>query len=850
MRVTGERDTSAGGAVNPAGSSGVDPGDARDSGEFVAQLRRLKAGAGLSFRDIERRARQQGHSLPMSTVASALNRDTLPHGELTAVLLRALDLPEDEVARWLEVRRAMAEGAPAVRSGGGSVGAPCLLPPAQLPLVGRDEEIRVAGGFLKAAGGEAQSLIITGPAGVGKTSLAVYLGHRFIGEFPDGQLYADLGGFGTAPVHPRQILAVFLRALGVPGSTIPRDLEERVAMYRTLLARRRVLVVLDNVATSRAARCLLPNGLACRSVLTSRSMLADSGGTRLRLPHLRPADAVALLGHMAGGGRTAREAAVADRIVQECGCLPLAVWVIGARLASRPHMPLEDMARALADERSKLDEFTVGDVALRASIELSYQHLGASARRVLRLMSLCGGADLASWAVAALLDTDLAGAGLPLDQLLELHLVEVRATPGGGARYRMHDMVAAFAREAARREETEEDRERALDRVLSAALQLAQSADVELSADFRGITRHHHPPRWTLPGEDTRRLLSDPLRWFDEEAEFLGRTVERMLPADATLAGSLAVSLTTFFQIRGHFDEWRHLQQRALAEAVAAGDRRTAVKLHRSLGELATIVDRYPEAVEHFRQALEPPEPAEPDYTASAMAGLAYVYRLVGQQSRALSCFERAAELARSADNVNCLTYALNGSGVICYERGDLAQAERLYGESRRLSRLVGYRPGESLALRSLGHVHRARGDIESAARCYAQAESLSVSVGDRLSATHARCWSGDALVRLGRPAEGRRLLAECLHVYRECANAWGEAATLLNLGNAQLAAGRPHIALRRASAAADIWRRLNAFYWLAQALDLMATAADLSGAGADAVRARAEAGSARSRLV
>jgi tetratricopeptide (TPR) repeat protein len=828
---------------------GVNPGDAHSSSEFVAQLRRLKSRTGLSFRDIERRARQRGYSLPMSTVASALNRDTLPHGELIGMLLRTLDLPEGEVARWLEVRQSLAEGPPARESESRSLTAPCLLPPAQLPLVGRDEEIHVAGRSLKVADNASQCLIITGPAGVGKTSLAVYVGHRLISEFPDGQLYADLGGFGTTPVDAWKVLAVFLRALGMRNSTIPRDIGERVGLYRTLLAQRRVLVIMDNVADSRMARDLLPNGLECRAVVTSRSTLADISGTRLQLPHLRPDDAVTLLSHMAGSSRTAKGRAAANQIVKECGCLPLAVWVIGARLAARPHMALGDMARALADERRKLNELTVGDVAVRASIELSYRHLGASAQRVLRLMSLCGSTDLSAWVVAALLDTDLARAELLLDQLLELHLVEVRSTSSGRTRYQMHDMVAAFAREAAHQEDSDDHRERALDRVLSTALQLAQTADIQLSADFHGITRHHQPPHWTLPGDDARRLLSPPLSWFDEEAEFLGWLIERLINTNATLAGCVAVSMTTFLQIRSHFDEWRRLQETALAKAIANGDRRTAVKLHRSLGELATIVDRYPEAIEHFQRALNPPEPEEPDYTASATAGLAYVYRLIGQQSRALTYFERAAELARSADNANCLTYAINGSGAIYFERGDLAEAERLFEESLRLSRLIGYQPGESLALRSLGHVHRARGDSASAARCFAQSEIVSLSVGDRLAATHARCWLGDAQVRLGQPAAGRRLLAECLHVYRECANEWGEAATLLNIGNAQLAAGRPRIACLRATAAAAIWRRLNAFYWLAQALDQAAAAADLLGNSADAERARTEARLVRSQL-
>ncbi|MFI6639094.1 NB-ARC domain-containing protein [Streptomyces sp. NPDC050504] len=424
----------------------VDPRDIRHRDEFVAQLRRLKSRTGLSYRDIERHARRRGHILPLSTVYSALNRGTLPHVDLLAALLLAFDLPEGEVARWLGAHRTLTEE-PGTAAPCGSTGAPCLLPPIPLPLIGRDGEVDAAAASLLEPNRAPRCLVIAGPAGVGKTALAVHLGHRLIDDFPDGQLYADLGGFHESAVDPKSVLSLFLRALGAHPSTVPRGMDGRVALYRTLLSRRRVLVVLDNVAESHTVRALLPNGLECRAVVTTRATLADLCGSHLSLAPLGPDDATALLGRAAGIGRVTGEEAAADEIAALCGNLPLALCVAGARLAARPHMRLRDMARALSDEDRRLDELTVGDIAVRRRIALSYRFLTTSGRRALRLMSMCGDAEFTGRATAALFDVGRAEADLLLDQLLELHLIEARTAPGGGTRFHVSPLVAAFARE-------------------------------------------------------------------------------------------------------------------------------------------------------------------------------------------------------------------------------------------------------------------------------------------------------------------------------------------------------------------------------------------------------------------
>ncbi|MFD8799293.1 AfsR/SARP family transcriptional regulator [Streptomyces atroolivaceus] len=720
---------------------------------------------------------------------------------------------------------------------------PRLLPP-DLPLyVGRESELTEAQQVF--AGETAPgpvTLLVTGPAGVGKTAFAVRTAHGLASRFTDGQLHADLRGFGDEPAEPYTVLGTFLRALGVSGGSVPGELADRVHLYRTLLAQRRVLVVLDNAADARQLRDLMPSGGHCAALITSRATLAEISGRRITLGVLSSTTGLALLREMLGPRRTAAEPDAARSIVETCGGLPLAVWVAGARLAARPHWPLSKVARALADEQRRLDELAVGHIAVRASLGLTYQGMSEAAQSALRTLALLPGPAFAAWALAALLDVGLDEAEAVLDDLVEVHLVQAGTARATGIRYQLHDLVLLFARERAEQSLSFQDRAAASARLLGASLHLTDLAADTLSVDFQGIPQKDLVS-WRLSVADTGSLLADPQAWFDDERQFLVGVVEQALDRGETApAAGLATALTAFFQVGSYFDDWERLQSRALKATRSDGDDHSASKLHRCLGELTTILDRYPEALHHFEQALLLAEGQEPTYRASATAGLAYVHRLLGEYDSAVRHFEAAVQLAGSAGNVNCLVYATNGLGVIDLEQGRVDAAVSRFTECLRVSRLAGYLPGEAQALRCLGQSHRARGAYREAADAYRQAAVISEQLGDHLTATHATCWLGDVLARLGEHREGRRLLAKSLWAYRGFGNLWGEAATLYALAEAHLAVDRPAHARRRAEAAVGLWRRIGSSTWLAVGLDTLAEAHDLAGDHASALCAREEA--------
>jgi DNA-binding SARP family transcriptional activator len=344
---------------------------------------------------------------------------------------------------------------------------PRQLPPRPRALIGRKQAIdyfaEVMTGGADRTPGQPAICLMTGKAGVGKTALAVHLGHVLSERFPDGQLYADLGGADPGPVDPHTILARFLAALGVP---VPLGRHEREALYRSRLADRRVLVVLDDVASVNLVRPLIPAGSACAVLLTSRMRLAGVRPTgHLDLDVLTRDDATEMLKSLVGGDRLAREKGSAAELVDLCARLPLAIEMAGVRLAAKPHWPLATLAARLADRRTRLDELSDGDDGVRPNLRRTYQLLDAEARLLYRRMGLCPASHLTPRACAALAETSTRDAQELVEELVDVRLVDpVGKHAGAHARYRLDDLSRLFAWERAVAEESSLRRAEALAR--------------------------------------------------------------------------------------------------------------------------------------------------------------------------------------------------------------------------------------------------------------------------------------------------------------------------------------------------------------------------------------------------
>lgn len=810
-----------------------EPGQALTPAAFVDELRRLRAWSDLSYREIERRARSAGDTLPASTLAGALNRETLPPLAVVTAFVRACGAG---VTEWSAAWRRLAEksaarvratrAAPPAKRDAAPTIVPRLVPPRPGRLVGRDGELaRVAAGLL---GETPATVLVTGAAGIGKTSLAVHAAHDLAGEFPDGLLYADLRGAGIDPADPAAVLSGFLRALGAVGTAVPADHDGRVHLYRSVTAHRRLLVVLDDAAGPAHVRDLLPAGDNCATLVTSRTGLAGLDGHRLQLGLLPMADATAMLREMIGDRRADADPGKVEAIAEHCGRLPLAVWIAGARLAARPNLPVAGVATALGDARGRLDALTVGDVGVRTSLEVGHHRLGPDAGRLLRLLAPVPG-GFPGWVAAALLDTTAHAAERALDELVEVHLV-ASIDGDGHERFGLHDLVRDFAAEL-----PEPGREEAFARLLSGAMHLAGEAESRVGTDFQGLPG---PPatRWRPEDAIVERELAEPLVWFEREHGFLVRLTERGLSGGPLEeATAIAASLTAYYQVRGLFEDWWRVQTRALAAARDAGLTVAAARLHRALGEYTTIVDDYPAAIAHFEGCLAFGPADDPAYTADAVAGLAYVCRLTGRYGPALAHFGRARELAHRTGNRNLEVYAINGTGVVWLEEGHPRKARELFHTGMELSREAGYLMGEAQSHRCLGQAARNLGDLEAALRHYGDAERISLDLDDRLGTAHARSWLGDVHARLGDRRRGHRLMAESLWVYRAHSNTWGEAAVLHCLADSHLTAGRPERALTRARRAAELWEAIGTPAWAATGLDVLASVYTALGQDDDA---------------
>jgi len=470
--------------------------------------------------------------------------------------------------------------------------------PHQLPadiadFTGRDELVgeveRTLSGNTSRRQHAMRVVVIAGKPGIGKSALAVHAAHRLAHRFDDGQLYANLGGTRAQPVSPAEVLGRFLRALGIPGPALPDGVDERAEMFRTLLANRNVLVVLDDAASESQLQLLLPGSSSCSVIVTSRTPLTALAGAHVfEVDVLPPERAIALLGAVIGEQRVAAEPAAATALVRLVGGLPLALRIVAARLAARPLWSLAWMLERLADERRRLDELAHGEMMVRASFRLSYDGLAATAGQLLQLL---GGLEMTSfptWAAAAALDCHPFDAADLLEQLVDAQLLEIVALDlDGSPRYRFHDLIRLFAREQLELNQTPDRRLSAVGRVASGWLAIAERAHrLIYGGDYTVL--HAAVPRWQPPAGYVDEVLTDPLGWLEAERVNLSAAVGQAADAGhAAVCWDLAVTMVALLESRCYFDDWEQTHQRALKAVHAAGDRRGAAALMCSLGSLS-----------------------------------------------------------------------------------------------------------------------------------------------------------------------------------------------------------------------------------------------------------------------
>jgi tetratricopeptide (TPR) repeat protein len=694
---------------------------------------------------------------------------------------------------------------------------PSQLPPGVWELTGRTEEIASLRAPLLAAGAADGPVVcaVSGKAGSGKTTLAVRVGHELIPSFPDGQLYVNLHGMDAGSVLPaREALAGFLRAFGVDDARLPDTVAERSALYRSLLAGRRVLVVLDDAASERQVRPLLPSQPGCGAIVTSRAPLSGLETARqLRLDVLQPDDAVQLLGRVAGHDRVAAEPEAADEIVRLCGYLPLGVLIAGARLAARRGWPLRVLAARLGDERRRLDELVSGDLEVRASIELSYRALDERERRGVRLLGLLGLPDFAPWLLAPVLDGSVAEGERMIDRLADAQLLDFAGVDATGqVRYRLHDLVRLFARERAEAEDAAGERTEAVRQVLGQLLALVDTASAREPTGIISL-------RTTLAGAGRvdRQLAEVLLRssqaWFNAERATLVAAVERAgdLGLDDLACDLAAACVSSWFRVHNHFEVWERTHRAVLDATRRTGNLRGQAMMLAGLGQLYHELDRFGEGDEYLQQALDLfRQLGDRRAEAAALAGLGMAHREQGHYAEALRLLKEALGIYRALSDDAGIASVAYETGVVHRETGRLGEAMAALREALAAYRAIGSRRGEALMLRSIGLVYRATGELAHAEQLCSQALEMFVDIGDRLSEAYGVQALAKVHIRQGRGREDLEALTTCLAAFRELRDRFGEALALRTLGELYLAEGALDLAVRYLDQALLLWDELK----------------------------------------
>jgi DNA-binding SARP family transcriptional activator/tetratricopeptide (TPR) repeat protein len=728
---------------------------------------------------------------------------------------------------------------------------PRQLPSSIADFIGRDEQLAEINRILPATPGADAAryavpvIAISGRSGVGKSTLALRAAHELGDQFPDGHIYADLRGLTDESTTPA-LLARFIRALGVPGSAVPDGLAERIEMFRSRLADRRVLLVLDNVTGEEQVRPLLPGSPTCAVIVTSTARLVGVPGAHwIDVDTFDDATSREMLARIVGWPRVTAEPAPATELIEYCGGLPLALRIVGTRLASRPHWRIVELTRRLTSEVRRLDELSHHGLEMRSSIGLTYRSLPERAQRLFRLSSVIEAPDFAGWAAAVLLGTDLRQAEDTLEYLVDVQLLDAKAGADGRLRYSFHDLVRLYAHERLLVAETAEERDAALRRLLGAWLYLAERAHRrEYGGDY--LVLHGTGVRVHLLAWDAEEAAGSSLAWLETERVSLVSAVRQAADAGlAELCWDLALTLSGLLEVKGCLDDWREIVEVAYGAAARAGHRIGTAAMLYARGTLRIAEKRFDDAELLLRSALEIFDAERCCHgQALVLRNWAFIDRMRGDFGEMLRKYDSSLAKMRAVGDLVGEGHVLTSMAKFRIDEGELADADDLLSESMSLYKRVGYVRGEVQAGIIRSELYMADGRLGAARQALNDVLRTIRDIGDRIGEAYALYGLGVVRRREGRLDRAVATLEHALAVAEEVGDRLVEGQARFMLGEiAAIRADYP-AALGHADRAAALFDQIGMTLWLAKALILRSEVHDETGrpesAKSDLDRARA----------
>ena len=627
---------------------------------------------------------------------------------------------------------------------------PRQLPSGVSDFVGRADQVDGIARVLTTPADAVPVAAVAGMGGFGKTSLAIRVAHRVREAFPGGQLFADLRGTRDIPRPPSDVLVQFIRALDGEGA-LPAAEDELAVLYRSLLAGRRILIVLDDAADAAQVGPLLPGYQGSAALVTSRRRLGSLDGVHsFDLAQLAPDQARELFAGIVGLERTSAEPAATETVLAVCAGMPLAIRLAGARLATRPDWSVADLARRLHERGSQLDELTDGDRSVRASLEASYVPLSPVAVLCLRHLGLWDGAlfGLAEFTALAGVHPDEAEA--VLGSLIEANLVD---TPEPG-RYRLHDLVRQFVGERVLAEESEQDRDAAIRRLLAWYVHAADNARRAIRPGRDDVVPSYDGPG-AVPAFTDR---TEALAWLDRERENLTALAERAARREMhDLVWYVPLVLGDVCHLRGYWREWLALCSLGLRSARQLPDRHPEAVIANLAGVACLSLRRLEEAVEHFSRVAELVR-ASGDRLMEGFVlnNLGATFSALGENRKAVPALTRALAIGEEVDSAHVRGGALNNLARIDAAEGRLDTAARRFSQARETYRASGRSDTEGQVLTELAGVHRRLGREAEALDTLRQAVEALRDGGNRPGQAVALRELGDTLRRMGDAAQAR----------------------------------------------------------------------------------------------